>query len=71
VLIQYNLPYNTFVNLDIYDIMGRKIQRLIGANQSVGAYQVQWNAAGISSGIYFVKLRAGEISRNIKLTLLR
>jgi photosystem II stability/assembly factor-like uncharacterized protein len=71
VLIQYNLPYNTLINLDIYDIMGRKIQRLIGASQSAGAYHIYWNADDVSSGIYLARLQADGISKIIKLTLLK
>lgn len=70
-LIQYNSPNNTFVYLDIYDIMGRKVERLIEANQSAGEYQVRWNAADISSGIYFARLQNGRDSETIKLTLLK
>lgn len=70
-IIQYNSPNNTFVYLDIYDIMGRKIQRLIEANQSAGEHQVLWNVADISSGIYFARLQNSHDSKTIKVTILK
>jgi hypothetical protein len=48
------------VTLDIYDILGRKVQTLIDISQPAGEYQAVWDADGVSSGLYFYWLKAGN-----------
>jgi photosystem II stability/assembly factor-like uncharacterized protein len=71
VQFQYYLHGNAMINLDIYDIMGRKIQRLIDENQSSGLHRIFWRAADIPSGIYLAKLQYGHNSKTLKITMLK
>ncbi len=59
------------VKLCVYDILGREIEILVNEIQSPGIYDVQFNAAGLSSGIYFYRLDAGVFSDVKKMILLR
>ncbi|NLI14826.1 MAG: T9SS type A sorting domain-containing protein [candidate division Zixibacteria bacterium] len=56
--------------LDVYDILGRKVQRLIEIRQQAGECQVTWEADKFASGFYFTRLISGNQSRSIKLTLI-
>jgi len=58
--IQYSLPIETDVIIDIYDIQGRRVTTLIEERQPAGSHQVVWNAKDISSGIYLYKIKAGN-----------
>jgi parallel beta-helix repeat protein len=69
--IEYGLPNASQVNLDIYDLLGRKITTLIDKYQAAGFYQVVWNAADVSSGIYLYKINAGSLTINRKMLLLK
>jgi len=60
-LIRYELPYQGVVLLDIYDISGRKVRRLINRSEAIGHYLVRWNGRDeqgkfVSSGIYLFSL---------------
>jgi hypothetical protein len=44
------------VKLIVYDIQGRVVTELVNQKQTSGTYEVDWNAAGYSSGIYFYSL---------------
>ena len=69
--ISYVLPVDTQVVLNIYDVEGRKITTLINGINTVGNHKIQWNAEGYPSGIYFVKLDAGEFTQTQKLMLVK
>jgi aminopeptidase N len=67
--IRYSVPAETHVTLEIYNLIGQKVQQLVNERQSAGWKEIQWNAAHLSSGIYFYKLTAGS-SVQTKKTLL-
>lgn len=74
--IKYYLPGKCHVTLDIYDISGRKIARLIDRNQPKGHFDLKWNGRDnkgnpASSGIYFYSLKAGKETVSKKMILLR
>ncbi len=70
-MIRYSLPTAANVKLTIHDILGREIATLVNEEQSSGWKEVQWNATGVSSGIYFYELRAGNFVSTKRLVLLR
>lgn len=70
-IINFSLPFNSYVTLEIYDITGRKIDVLANGIFAMGSYNLAFNAAKLSSGIYFYRLKhnAGFITK--KLLLLK
>jgi hypothetical protein len=69
--IEYALPYETRVRLEIFDINGKKVARLQDGPLKAGRHQVTWNALGLGSGIYFVRLSAGDLVETQKALLLK
>jgi len=59
-IISYDLPKTTNVSLQIYGITGRLVETLVNQHQNAGNYQIQWDASGYSSGVYFYRVQAGE-----------
>jgi len=70
-MIKYELPYESFVSLAIYDILGRKMNTLVNGNQSAGFHQLLWYAGDISSGVYFYKIQANGYTEMKKMILLK
>ena len=70
-IICYSLPEPSAVTLDIYDILGRKVETLIDKPQPAGYHRVVWNADNFSSGVYFYKLSTGEFVKSKKMVLLK
>ncbi len=70
-IIEYSLPLDTDVTIEIYDILGRKIETLLNANQSSGAHTVVWNADKVATGLYFYRIQAGDFSEIKQMTLLK
>ena len=69
--ISFSLPSKSFVSLVVYDVTGRKVATIISEDMSAGNYTRQWNAQGLSSGIYFYRLQAGNFTETKKLVLLQ
>jgi hypothetical protein len=59
--ISYTLPRNDFVELTIYDINHCEIESLVNEFQNAGTYQVNWYAKRIPSGIYYCRLKFGDL----------
>jgi len=60
-MISYQLPKTSFVNLIIYDLMGREIRNLVAEKQIAGGHQVIWDGFDernflVDSGIYFYRI---------------
>jgi photosystem II stability/assembly factor-like uncharacterized protein len=69
--IQNQVQDDNTVNLRIYDMIGREIAVLVEDNLSSGEYEVQFDASGLTSGMYFYKLEAGGFSEVKKMMLLK
>ncbi|MCW8805276.1 MAG: M14 family zinc carboxypeptidase [Ignavibacteriaceae bacterium] len=77
--IKYSVPsviasetkQSQLVTLKVYDILGNQVATLINEEKPSGEYEVDFDAAGLSSGIYFYKLQAGSFVATKKMILLR
>jgi hypothetical protein len=69
--IEYGLPSEAYVTIDIYDLSGRLITNLVSEYQSTGFHKVSWHAAGQSSGIYLYRIKAGPFVDTKKMTVLK
>ena len=72
-MIEYDIPSEMHVNLSIFDIRGRLVSELVNELQmgSYDTYKVTWNANMQSSGVYFVRLTAGNSIKTQKVMLLK
>jgi hypothetical protein len=69
--IRYNLPQAGFVNLKVYNALGQEVALLINQEQVSGVYEVTFDAANLSSGIYFYKLESAGFVSTKKMMLIK
>jgi len=69
--IHYYLPNEVKVDLLVYDVAGRLVERLVSQVEGRGDHAVQWNARDAASGVYFYKLVAGDFVETRKMLLLK
>ncbi len=70
--IRYDLSEPTDVELSIFNLLGQKIVSLISMRQSAGIYSIEFDAANLSSGVYFYKLETDRgFIQTKKLLLLK
>jgi len=70
-IISYSIPVKGFVTLKVYDALGSEVAELVNGEQEIGKYEVNFNASGLSSGIYFYKLVSGDFVQINKMMLLK
>lgn len=69
--IYYQIPKNTFVTIEVFDYLGRKVTTLTNTQQPAGYYQVDFNGENHSSGVYFYKITAGDFIETKKMILIK
>lgn len=74
--IQYSIPVRSNVKLEVYDIVGKLVKVLSNKQQEAGTHIVSWNGRDhlnntVASGIYFLKIHAGNFLKTIKMVLLK
>ncbi len=70
-LIQYSIPSDLHVALNIYNLLGQKVTTLVDGMQKAGQHEVNFNASNLASGVYFYKLEAGQQSSIKKMILMK
>lgn len=69
--ISFTIPKGGFVELVVYDILGRKVAVLVSDPFEPGNYKVDFDARNISGGVYFYKLIAGNFTATRKMLLIK
>ncbi|MCH8034270.1 MAG: T9SS type A sorting domain-containing protein [Bacteroidetes bacterium] len=60
-----------FITLIVYDVLGNEVATLVNEEKPAGSYEVNFDATGLTSGIYFYQLKAGSFIQTKKMILLR
>ena len=69
--ISYSIPKQNNVTLKVFDVLGSEVATLINKEQTQGNYEVEFDGADLTSGIYFYRLRAGDFVETKKMILLK
>ena len=74
--ISYELIRSSDVKVSVYDIRGKKIHNLINKKQGIGKHSIRWLGSDnqnrpVSAGLYFCKIKIGELLTTKKLLLLK
>ncbi len=69
--IQFRVASSGFVQLNVFDVLGREVATLVNEEKLPGKYDVQFDASKMSSGIYFYRLTSGSFSSTKKIVLMK
>jgi len=69
--IVFELEQKNRVLLNVFNSNGQLIKQLLNEHRNIGKHTIIWDASGLSSGIYFINLQAGQLTRNVKALLLK
>lgn len=69
--INFDIPKNAFVEIKVFDVLGREVASLVNEQLAAGKYKTDWNAPNYTSGIYFYRLNAGSFSETRKMILIK
>ncbi len=68
-VISYSIPERNNVILKIYDLLGKEIKTLLNEEQEAGNYTINFNAATLTSGVYFYQIISGKHKETKKMIL--
>ena len=69
--INFTLPVDGKVSVDVFNVAGQKVDTLVDDYMNAGQHNVTWDASGFSNGVYFYSVKAGEMTKTMKMTLLK
>lgn len=74
--ISFEIPNDAHVNLDIYNVRGQMVKRLVNTQKAIGKHSVVWDGKDeqgrdCSSGIYYYRLKSHGLSHSQKMLLLK
>jgi|GEM_PF-466656 hypothetical protein len=70
-IIKYDLAVDGFTKVSVFDILGRLIASIVNGYQPAGSYEVAWDAANLSTGVYFLKIATVDYTASQKLVLMK
>lgn len=69
--IRYDLKHSGKVRLSVMNVLGQEVQILTNEQKSKGSFSTSWNAAGMASGVYFLRLQTADGIQVQKMTLIK
>lgn len=69
--IEFALPEQAVVSLKVYNLLGREISTLVSGRMNAGHHKVEFNASGLSTGLYFYRIQAGSFMQTKKMMLIK
>ncbi|MDQ3019491.1 MAG: T9SS type A sorting domain-containing protein [Bacteroidota bacterium] len=70
-IISYVLPVSNYVNLKVYDMLGKEIKKLVDKKQSAGKYEISFDATNLPSGIYFYQFNSEGFTDTKRMVLIK
>ncbi|HEY3296712.1 MAG TPA: carboxypeptidase regulatory-like domain-containing protein [bacterium] len=70
-LLPFDVPQNSQVAIIVYNVMGQEVATLVNGKYAAGRYQVSFDAGNLPSGLYLVKMTAGNYTAMNKMMMLK
>jgi hypothetical protein len=70
-VIASGVKQSQFITLKVYDVLGNELAILVNEEESVGEYEIEFDGNGLSSGMYFYRLQAGQFVETKKMIMLK
>jgi hypothetical protein len=70
-IIKYSTPGSGLVSLKVYNVLGKELFTLVDEEKSAGDHAVDFNASGLTSGVYYYKIQSGFFSETKKMLLVK
>jgi hypothetical protein len=77
VLVRFRMAVEAAVSIDVYDVTGQHVRRLLNESYSAGNHAVEWDGTAgdggdaVASGVYLLRLESGTLRDTVEVTLVR
>jgi hypothetical protein len=69
--LQYSISKSSHVVLEVFNVLGQSVARLVDEPLAPGTYKTTFNASNLSSGVYIYRLQAGDYVQTLKMVLMK
>jgi hypothetical protein len=69
--IRFDIPATSMVRLSVFDLLGREVAVLVNEKRNAGVFETKFLNGGVSSGVYFFRLQAGDYAQTRKMILIK
>jgi len=69
--IRFSLSQSDYATLKVFTLLGEEVATLVSQKLSPGTYGIEWNAAGMASGVYFYRLNTNEHTQTRTMLIVR
>ena len=69
--IEFGMPEDMDISITVFDVSGREIEMIHNGAMNAGYHTITWNADSFSSGVYFLRIAAGNEIHTRKLMLMK
>ncbi len=69
--LEYSISKNSHVVLEVFNVLGQSVARLIDGELTPGTYKTTFDASRLSSGVYLYRLKAGDFVQTLKMVLVK
>ncbi|MBN1479297.1 T9SS type A sorting domain-containing protein [candidate division KSB1 bacterium] len=69
--IQFSIPRSADVTIEIFDLLGNRVQQLVQQRYEPGIYSVNVDAKDLPAGVYFYSMTAGDFKSMRRMTLVK
>ena len=70
-IITYSIAKESHVTLTVFNLLGQKVKTLVDQEKPIGTYIINFDSSGLSSGVYFYSVKAGDFFQVRKMLLLK
>ena len=69
--ISWQSPVGNWQTIKVYDVLGNEVATLVDEYKLAGSYEIEWNAVGLPSGVYFYQLKTNKYTKTKKMILMK
>jgi hypothetical protein len=74
--IEYSVQSRTSVTIEIFNVLGQKVRKLVNETRSAGSYRIEWSGTdesgrSVSTGVFLYRLQAGDVVQTKKMLLIK
>jgi len=69
--INFSLAEAGNITINVFNIAGQKVDTIVNDFMDAGSHSVVWDASGFSAGVYFYTVKSGDLSKTMKMTLVK
>jgi len=69
--IDFHVPYDSFITIKVYDILGNEVSTIISRDTKSGEYSMDFNGETLASGVYFYQMKSDRYLETKKMILLK